>query len=328
MTEITVLMPVYNAMPYLPEAIDSIRRQTLRSWIMWVIDDGSHDGSAEYLDSIHDPRIRVVHRQNQGPAAATNYALGLCETELVARMDADDIALPARLEKQIAFMRGNPQVGLVGTQIRPLGECRQGRPSQLPTTHREIYQALIHGRHALCNPTIMCRTELLRQIGGYQADGVSEDWAMFLHMGERAELANLDQVLLSYRIHAGSTNSRHMRALRRRIAFACDRARRKQAGREPIDYQQYLARCRQASWRRRLAESSQTAAMLQYRRAQTDLLGRHPWRGYLRLALAASLSPLLTWHRITRGFRKHLGQRRAGTPPCTQTIAEPQATTG
>src|SRR5262245_44814994 len=106
--KVTVLMSVYNGMPYLTEAVDSVVGQTLKDWILLIIDDGSTDGTAAYLDSLTDPRIQVVHQENRGLAGALNHGVDLCQTEYLARLDADDVALPTRFEKQLAFLEARP----------------------------------------------------------------------------------------------------------------------------------------------------------------------------------------------------------------------------
>lgn len=323
MTSVTVFMPVYNALPYLREAVDSIRRQTLQDWTFLIVDDGSTDGSAEYLRQLDDPRIQVLRQSHQGPAAASNWALALCRTEFFARMDADDVSHPRRLEEQLAFLCQHPEVGLLGTQIQPLGSVRSGRVSALATDHATIHADLSHGRHAMCNPTMMCRTALLREIGGYQADGALEDWAMFLRMAERTKLANLDRALLSYRIHAGSTNGQHLRDLRTRIAFVCQRAERQAAGLPALAYEDFLAARRQAWPWRRAEQWLEGYAMAQYRLAMAALLGPHPLRGYARLAWAAVCSPRLTAQRIGRVLRK---RRRVAAPAPRQPECEPAGT--
>lgn len=310
MTAVTVFTPVYNGLPHLREAIDSIRRQTLEDWVFLVVDDGSTDGSADYVESLGDPRIRVLRQAHQGPAVASNWALELCQTEFFARMDADDVAYPTRLEEQLAFLNGHPEVGLLGTQVEPLGSLRAGRPSSLATDHATIFNDLMHGRHAMCNPTVMCRTALLREVGAYQPDGALEDWSMFLRMGERAQLANLDRVLLSYRIHTGSTNGRHMAELRARIAFVCDHARRRQAGTPPISYEDFCDARRRGPFWRRLAQAAEGYAMAQYRLAMADILGPRRAYGYARLAYAACCSPTLTVQRVARVARKRLPMSR------------------
>ncbi len=164
--DVTVLIAVYNGMPWLPETIASIRGQTYQHWTLLLVNDGSTDGSADYLKSIEGPRIRVVHQKNQGLAGALNTGIKFCETEFLARLDADDIALPTRLEKQVAFLRSQPKVGLVGTQVAPLGRRRVGRNVALPCDHRLIDAGLLRGHHAVSHSSIMCRTALLRKSEG------------------------------------------------------------------------------------------------------------------------------------------------------------------
>jgi len=90
MSEVTVLMTVFNGMPYLAEAVNSILRQTLSDFEFVIVDDGSTDGTADFLKSLEDPRISIIHQENRGTAAAANHGLENINTRFVARMDADD----------------------------------------------------------------------------------------------------------------------------------------------------------------------------------------------------------------------------------------------
>jgi exopolysaccharide biosynthesis WecB/TagA/CpsF family protein len=242
-------------------------------------------------------------------------------------MDADDVAEPTRLEEQLAFLRRHPEVGLLGTQIRPLGAARAGRPSCLPTEHGAIMADLLRGRHALCNPTLMGRTELLRQVGGYRADGVLEDWTMFLNMGRCTELANLDRPLLRYRMHAASTNARHTAELRARVAYACQQAQRQLAGLPPLDYAEFQAARRAApAWHRALW-AMEAYAMTQYQRAVAESLGPRPLGGRVRLAWAACCAPPLALQRLARVLRKRLKlPAGSASPPPPVTSHQPPAT--
>jgi glycosyltransferase involved in cell wall biosynthesis len=299
-------MSVYNGLAYLPQAVESILNQTLQNFVFLVIDDGSRDGASEFLDQIDDPRMRIVHQPNAGLAAALNRGIELCETEYLARMDADDIAAPGRLEAQLEYMNRHPDVGLLGTQITTLGAARTGRPSALPTDHRRIYSELMLGRHAICHPTIMCRTEVIRRAGGYWPKGVAEDWDMYLRMGEQAALANLDRVYLQYRVHEGSLNGSQMAEIRQRIAYSCDAAERRATKRSAITYEEYVAERSQAPLWRRLGRALDVYAMLQYRRAVAEMLGSRPALGYARLAWAATCSPQLTSQRVVRVARNRV----------------------
>ena len=120
--ECSVLLPVRDALATLQECFDSIRRQTLRDFEVVAVDDGSGDGSERLLRAFAaaDPRWRVLDNPWPGLVGALNHGLAHCRTELVARMDADDIMAPQRLAAQVRAMRERPQVAVLGTQVRLL----------------------------------------------------------------------------------------------------------------------------------------------------------------------------------------------------------------
>lgn len=298
MPAVTMLTSVYNGMPDLPESIESIRRQTCREWTMLIVNDGSTDGTVDYLNQLDDPRIRVIHQHNKGLAAALNYGLEHCETEFVARIDADDVALPTRLEKQLAFLRAHPKVGMVGTQFRWLFKDRTGAARPIPCDHRTIDTRHMKGRHGLVHSTVMCRTALLRKIGGYWSIRVAQDWDMFLKMAEHAELANLDEVLLYVRVVESSTQSVQMAKVRASVAYACESARRRRGQLPPIAFDEFCHLRAADPWWKRFRRALDVEALRQYRIAQSEILGGRPLLGYARLAWAATCSPQLTCDRI------------------------------
>jgi len=305
MREVTVLMPVYNAMPYLSKAVDSILQQSLRDFVFLAIDDGSTDGSQEYLDRVSDPRIKIVHQPHRGLGAALNQGLAICETEFLARMDADDVALPSRLEAQLAFLRGHKDIGMLGTQIAYLSiSGRRGFSPPIPSTHETIVADLLRGHLAICHTTIMCRTSRLKEIGGYRIDGIGEDWDLFLRMGEASKLANLEEILQLVRVHSGSVCGQSLPRIRGQIAFACHCAKRRAEGRPEITFDQFLAERRARPFWQRAVDQMDWYALSQYRRALSDILSAHPGSGYARLAWAALCSPRWTAQRIARTMRR------------------------
>ncbi|MEM9588084.1 MAG: glycosyltransferase [Planctomycetota bacterium] len=311
--DVSVLMSVHNGMPYLVEATESILAQGLRSWQFVIVNDGSTDTSVDYLDGLTDGRVQIVHQEQRGLAAALNHGIQHCRSDLIARLDSDDVSLPSRLEKQVAYMREHPQVGLLGTQFSRLGDSRAGFPSKLPSQHREIMDALMAGRHAMCHPTIICRKHLLESVGGYWEHPIAQDWDVYLKMGEVSELANLDEVLLHYRIHSSSLNGRKLAAIRHHQRYAAELARRRQTGAPAIDLADYSQMEEQNSWAWRLRERLNEQAMNRYRSALTNILGNKPLLGYTQLGIAATISPSLTRQRIQRilEFRR---ADRAATP--------------
>lgn len=309
MPRVTVLMAAYNAMAHLHEAVQSIQAQTYDDWKLIVVNDGSQDGTGEYLDALDDPRIAIIHQQNMGLAQSLNRALSECDSEYAARMDADDIAFPDRLAKQVQFLDEHPAVGLVGTQIQRLGESKVDGGSALPTTHQEIVDALMETHHAMCHPTIMCRTSIMKTVGGYWENGLGEEWDLFLKIGEKTELANLNEVLLSYRIHTGSLNGKRLEEMRLGIAYACEASRRRRQGEAAISLEDFTIQQNSVPAWQRLSRRISNFSRGQYRIAQSELLGHHKFRGYARLACAAACYPSLTAQRVWRTLSKKLAKR-------------------
>jgi len=300
MPRLSVLMTVYNGMPYLPAAVGSILDQSYDDFEFVIVNDGSTDDTAKYLADLADVRVKVIHRENGGTAAAANEGLTHCTGEYIARVDADDISLPTRFAQQVAFLDSHPQVGLVGTQMAPLGDAGVGASLRLPTQHQEIYQALLDGRHGLGHANIMMRTNLLKQIGGYWSLRLQDAWDMMLRMGEVAQLANLPTVLHHYRVHTGSLNGKGMRRMRTSIDFARELARRRQAGLPALSFAQYEAQQSSRPLVRRVWEAVGLHARCQYRLALAEIHGGRRLVGYGRMVWAAICAPELTFERLAR----------------------------
>lgn len=317
---LSVLMAAYNAMPYLPAAVESILAQTYRDFEFVIVNDGSTDNSPAYLDTLDDPRVRVIHQANAGLAAALNTGLEACRGEYVARMDADDLSLPERFERQVRFLDAHPAVGCVGCQTAQFGDAKVGGPLHMPSTHEEICRALNDGRHALVHPSIMTRTELVRRVGGYwPLRLVSEDHDLFLRLSEAAEMAAIGPVLFHYRVHRGSLNGKNMRSIFRGIDYSLELARRRRAGEPPLGYDDFTktrdagpAVGRVVEWVNAFAKSSYLAGV-------GEMYGGRVWRGRAKIALAAALSPRLTLHRVLRVLSAV--RRRAQGEPRTATTA-------
>src|ERR1700712_2159931 len=219
---LTVVMPVYNAMPYLRDAVASVLEQSFHDFRLMAIDDNSGDDSLAYLHSIQDPRLTVlVLERRQGQGAARNRVIQHCETEYLAFADADDICLPDRFEKQIAYMDLHPEVGMLGSRFAYIGPTnRPGLAPPLALDHEAIRRDLLRGRHAVANPTLVFRTSVFERTGAFRINGAGEDVDLFLRMTEHTRVANLNQILCLYRLHSNSTNAQQAQTLLRRYAHA------------------------------------------------------------------------------------------------------------
>ena len=211
-TLISVLLPVYNAEKYLRNALDSLLVQTHSNFEIIAVDDGSADGSLQILkEYADDARVRILSRSNTGMVGALNDAIAMARGQFLARMDADDISMPTRLECQIAFLKDRPDCVAVGSSVSIMDE--QGNDiyvDEAPTEHDEIERMFFAGRGAVCHPTVMMRAWAVRQVGGYreQYRDLSEDVDLFLRLGEVGKLANIRFPLLRYRWHLNSISHR------------------------------------------------------------------------------------------------------------------------
>jgi glycosyltransferase involved in cell wall biosynthesis len=229
----SVLLPVYNGEKYLAEAIDSVLNQTLSGFELLLLDDGSTDGSRALMESVvaADSRCRLFSWPNRGIVATLNAGLDEARGTFIFRMDADDICAPSRFEKQIEFLTRHPDHIAVGSKV--LWIDPEGMPLRTAVecfAHDEIDASNLRGHHVLYHPAVAIRAAGLREIGGYR-EGFkhAEDLDLFLRLGEAGKLANLPEVLLSYRQHINSVGMQHAeqqrKSGRKAIEDACARRR-------------------------------------------------------------------------------------------------------
>ena len=233
---ISVAMSVYNGGPYLDAAIHSIRSQTFADFEFLILDDGSTDDSASIIaaHAASDARIRPIFRENRGLVASLNQLVAEARAPLVARMDADDISLPDRFARQMAFLVANPGHGVIGTdcsRIGPDGQELALPPIIRPLTHEQILANLESGPLLNHNAVIYERDAVLA-VGGYRpAFAHAEDYDLWLRLSQVTRLANLPEKLVAYRIYPGQVSDRHLieQAINASIAWLCHAER--QAGR-------------------------------------------------------------------------------------------------
>ncbi len=204
-----MLLPVRDAALTLPEALASLGAQTLCDHEVVAIDDGSTDASPGLLDAAarEDPRVRVVHAACRGLVASLNHALDLARAPLVARMDADDVAAPERLELQAARLGVDPGHGVLGSRVRLLdapGLANDGMRAYLSWQNQLLDHAAIardlYVESPLVHPSVAMRTATLRGLQGYRDTDGPEDYDLWLraHAGG-LRFAKLEETLLDWR---------------------------------------------------------------------------------------------------------------------------------
>ena len=221
---VSVVLPVYNCETYVGGAIESVLEQTFSSFELIVINDGSTDQSAHIIDSFNDKRMRVLHQANQGLAAALNRGISLAKGKYIARQDQDDLSLINRIALQVAYMEGHPDCVLLGSwaqimEVDRLVERFHRHPVDELTLR---YQLLFN--NPFVHSSVLLRRSALLQVGGYSTDPdrqPPEDYELWSRLSRIGSVANLGEVLLTYREIPGSMSRVGPSPFRRRLITIC-----------------------------------------------------------------------------------------------------------
>jgi glycosyltransferase EpsE len=208
---VSVLMTAYNARPFLERSAGSIVVQSYRDWELVAVDDGSNDGSFEYLTELAqtEPRILVFRPGRLGRYPALTFGLEQCRGEFVAIMDADDYSYPERLERQVAYFDLHPEVAGLGTgywMVNEFDGTREARTN--PLDDRSLRRSLA-SYIPICHTSGMFRREAALRTGGYLRDAKPpyrspEDLRVWVNLAREHRLANLPDLLVDHFLHAGS----------------------------------------------------------------------------------------------------------------------------
>jgi glycosyltransferase involved in cell wall biosynthesis len=302
---ISVLMPVRNGMGYIGEAIDSIQAQTLIDWELVISDNASTDGTDGYVRrrAAEDPRI-VFSRNDEdlGVAGNLNAGLALCRGEWIARMDADDRAMPNRLERQLAFMLQNRDVAVVSClayYINAAGD-RMARTSH-DLTSREAFWGYMQRNEVIgvLHPGAFMRREVLNGAGGYRAQfETAEDIDLWNRLAETGPILVQTEYLMEYRVHGSSQVARFFDAAHQKHLWAeeCMLARR--AGNPEPTWEQFLWRQRSRPLNERLTHSRIALGRRLYREAGECKINGRVISAALRFAGAVALRPAYSSGRL------------------------------
>jgi glycosyltransferase involved in cell wall biosynthesis len=202
MTEIDVVIPVRNGEATIEYAIRSILWQSLPDFIVWVVDDGSTDDTPRVVERLaeQDSRIRLLQGEGSGISSALNAGIRAGSAPFVARMDADDISLPERFARQVAAFRAHPQIAVLGTRFTYFGEAYGVPP--VPISERAC-AAAVKLFSPFCHPTTMMRRAALETLPELYRSNYdhAEDYDLFSRLLAKYRGANIDEVLLAYRVH-------------------------------------------------------------------------------------------------------------------------------
>ena len=209
---VSVIMAVYNQEDYVKHAIESILSQTYGSFEFLIVDDGSTDDTTticnKYAQEVSS-RIRIFRNErNLGLTRSLNIGLISARGKYIARMDADDVSLPERLETQVTYLESHPEIGLVGSfysEIDGIGNIIN-TIVEFPVTPIIINWRLCF-ENPIAHPPIMVRKELLDRVDGYDEKyAVSQDYDLFIRLARITRLANISEVLFYWRVHTNNVS--------------------------------------------------------------------------------------------------------------------------
>lgn len=209
---VSVVMCVHNGAQYLRAAIDSILTQSFRDFEFLIVDDGSTDGTPSILRdaAAGDARITIICQEHRKVARSLNRGISLARGQYIARQDGDDISLPDRLSKQVAFLDAHPDVALVGTFATAI-DGQGGRMGEitLPVDHDEIRRRMFE-RYSLLSCTFLMRRAAVLEAGGYRMEfPVAQDTDLEHRLSERFKVANIPEPLYLYRRSESSISIRN-----------------------------------------------------------------------------------------------------------------------
>jgi glycosyltransferase involved in cell wall biosynthesis len=211
--DVSVIMSVFNGEKYIFEAVNSILRQTFPFFELIIIDDGSTDQTCDILQEINDNRIHTLHNScNLGLITSLNLGLEIAKGKYIARLDADDIAEPDRLQKQINYLQLNPTIGVLGTNYRlidRIGNFIDPPVKRLIMAPNMIHWLLFFGC-PIAHPTVMVRREVYEKHGYYDPGFPhAEDYELWLRISPVIQIANLPESLVQIRLHSNNISQVH-----------------------------------------------------------------------------------------------------------------------
>ena len=206
MCKISVVMSCYNSEKYLRKSIDSILSQTFKDFEFIIWNDGSTDGTEDIIKSYKDKRIRYFYHNNTGLGLALRMACEQAKAPIIARMDADDISLPNRLEKEYEYLLEHSDVVLLSSAVDYIDENDKYLGRSFPYTDNLSLRNIMYrlGGNAIVHPACMFRLEKYRMAGGYMGLKKAQDALLFARLAKYGKVQNLSSVLLRYRLTPGS----------------------------------------------------------------------------------------------------------------------------
>lgn len=210
MPRVSIIIPSYNSLKYLPETLQSVLEQDFSDFEVIVVNDGSTDGTEAWFNAnIEDPRLKLITQPNQGPSAARNTGIAVAQGEYIAFLDSDDLWHPSKLSKQIEVLDSNPECALVYSWLANIDP--QGNPTGKVRSYFNqgmVWPELVMHNFIGCGSNAMVRSRCFLELGLFDpATTGIEDWDMWLRIADRYPFRVIQEALVYYRQHPASLSN-------------------------------------------------------------------------------------------------------------------------
>ena len=270
--QVTVLMPAFNAERYISEAVESVLSQTYTDFEFIILNDGSTDNTLSIIRDYakRDSRIRVIDQPNSGMGTALNKGMRLARGDLIVRMDADDVMLPNRIERQLDFMKANPDVAVASCLVYYINRQSRiiGRSTSNLRSRRDFEMYIKGGRLiGVSHPGVIMRKSVVLEVGGYRPQfWPADDIDLWMRIAERGHLIIVQQErLLKYRIHSGSISIAGAKMARLKVKWIQECIKARRTGKEEPCWEEFLRMQRERPLVNRLNESRKDWAKVLYK---------------------------------------------------------------
>jgi glycosyltransferase involved in cell wall biosynthesis len=305
---VSVVMPAYNAEKYIAKAIESVLAQTFRDFEFIIIDDGSTDNSLAIVEKyqVTDARIFIHSHQNEGIGASLNKGMQMAKGEWIARMDADDVMLPNRLEEQVKYLKANPEVDVLSCWAYYINHREQIIGKLIHPTDLNNAQdckrylstnTMVHILH----PGVVMRKELILKIGGYKPIASVEDVELWNRAIEhKAIIVCIQQILMKYRIHQDSITTKNYIKSLNYVEWISECMKLRRKGESEISYLTFQQNVKKQSWWNQINRWRKLYSNYSYRNAAFLYGNRKYISSAINLIYSFALDPFKILERVGR----------------------------
>jgi glycosyltransferase involved in cell wall biosynthesis len=298
--QLTIIVPVYNGMPFLPETIESLLQQTYQNFRLLVIDDGSTDKSLDYLKTLSDPRLEIRQQKNLGLCESLNRAIKSTASEFIARLDQDDTAMPSRLQEQMDFLTQKPDYGCVLSNITKITESGKQAGTYQMKVSDSIFDYEPEREGCIVHSTICFRRDVVLALGGYRSETYpSDDLDLLLRLWEKSKVAVINKPLVNYRIHSKAATFKTFRTMRFKYRYVIAMSHLRQSGKPEISLAEFTQSLERTHPWTAFVQYIRDTGLLLFRRAGLQIHEGKVVLGMFNLAIAFICHPQLVIIRLT-----------------------------